>query len=1517
MGVLFSKSEDDICVMRPGIALIARRLFPAIFFIRLRQKILGAGTASLLLLILALTLCSQASAANSANGSTLYHGATYACYSCHLATPRLPQLNAADAPNVLDYAIANNFGGAMGAQAGLTASDRADIAAYFGTLLSTPTVAVPYHGSTAATALNLSLDASPLNALNAIVYSTPTNGTVANGTFITTNTSAQGSALNEATVVYTHTANSCSSDSFTYHATGAAGSSSTRTINITVTPPAAPTAAASTANNVAFNTLTTIPLTISNATGIVIDSGLSPANGTLSVSGTTVSYTSSSTTYNSQVTFTYHATGPCGGSSGSAVQVTMNITAPTPGTPAVTASAPYNPGPGTPAATAISLAGPVVNAVTGVTVTTAPTLGSYTVTGTTVNYIPAAGNLAADSFQYSTTGPGGNSAGSGTVTVNITPPGAPTITQPITVSVPYNAGGAAATTIPLAGYITGPVNNITVTSAPSLGTATVSGATSVNYTPAAADLTSTTFNFTATAPPGLPTGLTSAVATVTINITPPGAPTIQNKSVSTAFNTPVTFSMASSISGTYSSITTGAATAGGNASVSGANITYTPLNGFSGTDTFSYTVTAPGGASSSANVTVTVAALPTVANMNVAVPYNTATTFNLPVSGFTQITVMSAPSHGAAPTPAANSTSITYTPASGYTGTDSFSYTATGPGGISAAATVSIAVSTLPPAAGAAAMTVQLNTPATLDLAPFITGSAISGVSVAAAPGHGAVTVNGTKVTFTPVNNYFGADAFSYLAYGSGGTSAAAAVSVTVVGRPDPSKDPGVIALIGSQVETARRFSRAQISNFQARLETLHRSPGGAENNDAAADPAIGSGAEAGASRDAGADKRYFNSQNVTRQDNGRPAGAAYQPAASLSANSVPVPAAVAPRSVLATVVSAISTSSGGASQPDQAARFGNALMLATTAWQSSSLNLSSSTGKADGSSALPGGIDVWTGGGVKFGTRDQTAAGNDGIDFSTDGISVGADRRFGDQLALGIGFGYARDRTDIGNDGTSSKSKSYTIAAYGSYQPTGNTFIDGVVGYGSLDYRTDRYVAPMNDFARSRRSGDYLFGSLAAGYEHRMKGLLLSPYGRLDLATHRLHQGTETGAGLYALTYAGQNVPSVQLAAGMRAESSHETDFGWVSPRLRVEFQHDFKGEQQASVSYADQINGPSYVIPSSSDNRNSLVLGVGSDFVLRRGLTLSFDYQAQRSSGQERSQSLFFKLIKDLDGHGPSPSLLASSAFGAGSPGIRVDAGYLFDDNVSRAGSASDILMDSAYSLNLSKSMTVPLNEHTRLLLNGFLGGEKFRTYTGLGRIYAGGEAELQYRTAGEFGAPTFGLFGNATVEEYESDLRDGYRLSAGVSARKPVTDRISLFGALAKNVRNGRSAVFDTSDYSARLNLDYALVPKGTLYFTGEYRKGDIVSSGTHSLANVDIAEVFVRDDVFSRSQFYAYRADGKTVFLTIGWNLPLGQKDSVDLSWRRVRSTPSLKPSFATAETIRYIDNQFSILYLTSF
>jgi len=748
------------------------------------------------------------------------------------------------------------------------------------------------------------------------------------------------------------------------------------------------------------------------------------------------------------------------------------------------------------------------------------------------------------------------------------------------------------------------------------------------------------------------------------------------------------------------------------------------------------------------------------------------------------------------------------------------------------------------PVAGAATLQVAVNTSATLDMTPFITGTA-TGVGIVTAPAHGTASVNGTSITYTPVRDYFGPDTFTYAAFNNAGSSSPATVSVTVGGWPDPTANADVVGLLRAQAQTARRFARAQIGNFQGRMERLHRGP-------APESPA------------------------AIRAD---------EPVKVASAGAQPGLQNPWPDSLARTLLGASATRS---------------------------LNLASAGNPASGSAGSTDATGLWMAGSVHFGTRDQTGESSS-LRFSTDGVSAGIDRRFGDRLVLGMGLGYARDATAIGTDGSKSRARGASIAAYGSYQPGAGLFLDALIGYGELSHDSERFVAPANDFARGRRRSEQWFGSVAAGYEYRHEALLLSPYGRLDFARDRLKPYTESGAGLNALTYFEQTLPTLQFALGLRAESVHETGFGWALPRLRIEFRHDVKGERAASLAYADLPGSPIFSITPSTDRRSALLLGLGSDFVLRSGLRLGVDYQIQRLSGVDHSQALRVWLAKELDGRGFAPAAASAPLF---SNPMRVEASIQWDDNISRASDGSDKLSDRVYGLNVGQSYFVPLGERMRLVASGFLSGDKFAHTPGLDRFSGGGQGELQYRAAGEFFTPIFGLLGRIAFDEYAGQLRSGHRYALGVTYRQALSDRIELFAALTGTGRNAENDVFDGKDYGARFNLDYALGRAGALYLGGEYRRGDTVSSMRPPAGYTPPAKAMAPDDAFGGNAFTAYRLEAKTTLWTLGYNLPLGARDSLDLSGRRVRSTAT-GAAGGGAGNSRYTATQLSLAYLMRF
>jgi uncharacterized protein with beta-barrel porin domain len=828
--------------------------------------------------------------------------------------------------------------------------------------------------------------------------------------------------------------------------------------------------------------------------------------------------------------------------------------------------------------------------------------------------------------------------------------------------------------------------------------------------------------------------------------------------------------------------------------------------------------------------------------------------------------------------------------------------TATNSVGVGSATVPFTVIAPIPNVKGVA-MSVPLNTPTSVDLLPSITGFGVSGISIVATPKHGTATVNGTMVTYTPANNYFGSDSFSYAGFGVGGVSPPGVVSVTVTGRPDPTKDATVTALVGSQLDTAQRFAGVQITNLQRRMESLH-----------SRESSGGSTASSFAGRASGAGALVSGGTQATLPNSNPTQYGVSSASAALQGNGISSPSLSLPGQSIPT---ALSTAEG----LDMVANgLGLKALPLTDALASlaknRSVNLASLVpGRAGSMDSGAESINFWAEGTASFGLRDPNGAVT-GFEFNSNGISFGADKRFSDKLALGLGLGFARDRTTFGTDGSQSDSRSMSLSAYGSYQPTPTIFVDGLIGFGGIEFDNRRYVVPIDDFALSKRKGTQLFASLALGYESRDNGFLVSPYGRLDYSSVRLQDSTEAGAGAYALTYAGQTGSSLQGALGLRAETVFATNYGWAIPKVRLEYQHEFQADRSATYSYADQAGLVAYSATGAGYGRESVLLGLGSDFVMRGGWTLGLDYQLNQRLGQDSNYTLRFKVSKDLDGKG-LPKLVGGFAEFAAKPlDLQVDAGYAYEDNVTRAKEGPDRLSDNSYSVNVSKTFWFSLTEQSRFSVSTTLSGEKFQNYNGLSRISGSLEGEYQYRNSSEFDSPTFGVFGRLTGEQFDSNLRDGYRYSVGLSVRQPLTDRISLFGSYSHNERRANSAVFNTIDNALKFNADYSLSDAQTLYLSTEFRAGDITSSGRASLENVSSAKVLAQDDVFPAGQFFSYRLDGRTVLTTLGYNLGFGARDSLDLSWRRVQSTPSLRPSFATSPE-SYITNQIALTYLVRF
>ncbi|HKR63308.1 MAG TPA: tandem-95 repeat protein [Thermoanaerobaculia bacterium] len=239
---------------------------------------------------------------------------------------------------------------------------------------------------------------------------------------------------------------------------------------------------------------------------------------------------------------------------------------------------------------------------------TQPAHGSVTNNGASVTYTPAANTFGNDSFTYTASdGKGGSATASVSVTVSERPNQPPTASLSATptsgdapLTVTFNGAGssdpdtAAGDSVTSYTFDFGDGSSAVTQSSPTISHAYASPG-----------------SFTATLVVRDVKNASSAPASVVITVTQPNrAPVAQDDAAVAAKNTAVTFNVLSNDSDpdgdAISVVATGTPLHGTLANNGGGNLTYTPGNGYTGTDSFSYTITDGHAHTASANVMITV-----------------------------------------------------------------------------------------------------------------------------------------------------------------------------------------------------------------------------------------------------------------------------------------------------------------------------------------------------------------------------------------------------------------------------------------------------------------------------------------------------------------------------------------------------------------------------------------------------------------------------------------------------------------------------------------------------------------------------------------------------------------------------------------------------------------------------------------------------------------------------------------------------------------------------------------------
>ncbi|MEY3753460.1 MAG: hypothetical protein RLY27_41 [Pseudomonadota bacterium] len=449
---------------------------------------------------------------------------------------------------------------------------------------------------------------------------------------------------------------------------------------------------------------------------------------------------------------------------------------------------------------------------------------------------------------------------------------------------------------------------------------------------------------------------------------------------------------------------------------------------------------------------------------------------------------------------------------------------------------------------------------------------------------HASVTVNGSAVTSgsasvaIPLN--VGSNTITTVVIAQDGTTTA--TYTTVVTRQLPLRvsiadavNGSVTGTVTAQATVAQRFAESQIKNVTSHIEGLHRNFN-VKNN-----------------------KIALNVNSPTLD----PIKQAFQ---QISAGFAQSSVKVAHNNVVATGDMPITDVGAGYIKLAQADALPSDISVTNTAYQEANLNDSLFGDKQMG---------IWA-----SGTFDYGSIGHN--DFRTSGATFGIDYQLNPHVIVGAAIGYGFDNSDIDTLGTDVKSHQTTGSVYGVYQTENDWFVDGLLGYGDLKLKNNRYSSADGSVFSANRNGNTVFGSVSVAKLVKVDRVQLQPYARLTQMSSTLNAYNE-GSNTNALAYDQAKIMSQAVLAGLTASYDIALETGKLTLSAKFELRHNARGSLNQTISYADTpAESMVYSLTPAPDGIQSL--GFGLAYQTKKGITSDVSWLASTGSNSYHSNSL-----------------------------------------------------------------------------------------------------------------------------------------------------------------------------------------------------------------------------------------------------------------------------------------------------
>ena len=231
--------------------------------------------------------------------------------------------------------------------------------------------------------------------------------------------------------------------------------------------------------------------------------------------------------------------------------------------------------------------------------------------------------------------------------------------------------------------------------------------------------------------------------------------------------------------------------------------------------------------------------------------------------------------------------------------------------------------------------------------------------------------------------------------------------------------------------------------------------------------------------------------------------------------------------------------------------------------------------------------------------------------DILTKGLTIGSDRKIGDDKFFGLALRYGNSESDIRRSVQEVDLESLTLNIYG-VVPTSNTqYINAVLGLSALRF-DNKYLQAIS----GERNGKQAFASINYRTKSAYSKFNITPTGKLTYGVTQLSEFTDfisntIDAETTDVRYKEDTFKSGEFAGGLLFEmEKYVSDQGTFQPMGGIEIIYDLTDD----ITYKYQNVGSTAVnkeILSGKYSRQNLKTNIGFEAIHTNGFTVSADYQ------------------------------------------------------------------------------------------------------------------------------------------------------------------------------------------------------------------------------------------------------------------------------------------------------------------